>query len=833
MVFILMVSAASRLNLIKKHFGRISVSVFLSWLLYLSMAYSVFAQDNVVQPCSSEDEKAIRLAVVTRGQAIESRSLFKGVLASCQNDQWRTPINVKRYSYDNDTEGFEIVSKIVKDGSADVIIGPSESSLYADLVDFLKFEQHKIPIISPVVTVKLGNDPNDWFFRTNINAIDRAQAMHEFLTAKGVVNIALLYTDGTFGEISETAFKAELSEPQNSKYNSFRFTSVNNARPWVKQINSLRPEAIGIIGSRQEIAQIKGLFTRLHTEWNAFNPYFFTTVDTRGLQLDETYFLSVGNHGELEPGEASGELLDLSYDTTSLVLMITDDMLSRGNLPRTPDWPIEFRKRLVGAMSGSISNLQARSRTEMEFSDLNNIAASKVMTTQDNKVLLVSPSVESGWRNAINNWLEIKKRRYGIAPIVNISLITIIVVLLTIFDLKKSHSVSNRDLLRIPFISLVGLNVSIAILLFVYIAEMGILELDSVFGALLLAFGYSGLLKTTIFETETGKSIGLRSYYESLVTWIYDNIRRQQFEKVGPIINYIAYANSRPYLMSTLLESYGFAGDEERTKILQDNLQVELDKYQTMLGTRKVLAKEVFNEVSWTKLQERRIVPRGAQPQDLQDPEPIVDVCLQYCFSNNPDCLVELEKLVNEKLDNPQYSDLKDEFVEDLSTSNTPRAKIASCIRWIVLLLGYDLNLMVRYGLLPANYVVQDKKNPFVGLFKRKLLDLDKRATPRINDLVTEVDVTFDDKTEKGRVLNVSEGGIRIVFDQDIGAVPKDALITSTNDNAAIQFKNDKAKVMNHQSSKHGKSLLGFCWQGLNRQSRGNINAYLRSVLEA
>ena len=169
----------------------------------------------------------------------------------------------------------------------------------------------------------------------------------------------------------------------------------------------------------------------------------------------------------------------------------------------------------------------------------------------------------------------------------------------------------------------------------------------------------------------------------------------------------------------------------------------------------------------------------------------------------------------------------------ELWTSNTPRAKIASCIRWIVLLLGYDLNLMVRYGLLPANYVVQDKKNPFVGLFKRKLLDLDKRATPRINDLVTEVDVTFDDKTEKGRVLNVSEGGIRIVFDQDIGAVPKDALITSTNNNAAIQFKNDKAKVMNHQSSKHGKSLLGFCWQGLNRRSRGNINAYLRSVLEA
>lgn len=802
--------------------------VLILWLLSI---HAVLAQDNLVKPCSSEAQNPIRLAVVARGDSIESTSLYKGVLKSCESSEWKIPVMVERYVYDNDSEGFELVSKIVREGSADVIIGPTDSSLYADLVEFLKFEKYRIPIISPAVTVELGNDPNSWFFRTNVNAIDRARTMSDYLLSKNVENFALLYTDNTFGEISEAAFRQNLGYIPDTKMNSFRFSSLNDAWPLIQQINTLRPEAIGIIGSRQEVEKMSSKFKGPHNEWNSFDPYIFTIVDTRGLESDGIHFLSVGTHDKLEPSEASGELLDLSIDTTSLILMIADDMLSRGNLPASPAWPIEFRKRLVGAMSGSISKFP--SRTGMEFVNLQNIAKPKVMTTKGDEVIVETPSLDSGWLKAGKNWLEIRKRRFGIAPIVNITLISLIVLMLTVFDLKKSHRVGNRDLLRFSFVTLVLLNVSLAIFLFIYTAEIGVLEWDSVFGALLLAFGYSGLLKTTIFETATGQSIGLRRYYENLVTWIYDNIRKQQFEKVGPIINYIAYANTRAYLLSTIQESYGFAGDAERIQSLQDNLQAELDKHQTILGARKVLAREVFNELSWAKLQERRIVPRNAEPEDIFDPEPVVDVSVKYCFRNNPNCLSDLENLVFEKLENPEYEGLKDEFMQDLNSSNTPRAKITSCIRWSILLLGYDLQLMIRNGLLPADFKLTDKTNLFSSNSKQQLKKLERRTTTRINNQDTQVQLAFNDKIVQGQIIDISEGGVCVLLDQNIQSLPTTLHLTTNANDASVELENVQAELISRRQCDDDKTLIGLCWEKLSSHSRGNINGYLRTVLKA
>lgn len=804
---------------------------FIACIFYLSSVQSILAQDNLVEACSSEAPNALRLAVVSRGDSIESTSLYRGVLESCTGSKWKTPIKVTRYTYDNDSEGFERVSKMVLEGSADVIIGPTDSSLYADLVAFLKFKDFNIPIISPAVTVDLGNETDGWFFRTNVNASNRVRTMFEYLLSKNVENFALLYTDSTFGEISESAFRENVGYVPGTQLNSFRFASLSEAWPLIQQINMLRPEAIGIIGNRQEIEQISSKFKGPHNEWNTFDPYLFTIVDTRGLESDGIHFLSVGRHGERESGEATGELLDLSFDTTELILKIAEDMLNRGNLPGNPKWASEFRKRLVGAMSGSISKLP--SRTGMEFANLQNIAKPKVMTTDGDKVNVETPSLAAGWRQAAENWLDIRERRFGVAPIVNIVLITIIVLMLTVFDLKKSHRVSNRDLFRVPFLLLVLLNVSIAILLFIYTAEIGVLEWDSVMGALLLAFGYSGVLKTTIFETAAGQSIGLRRYYENLVTWIYDKIRKQQFEKMGPVINHIAYANSRPYLMSTLLESYGFAGDDERIQTLKDELQGKLDKQETILGTRKVLAKEVFNEVSWAKLQERRIVPRDTKPADIYDPEPIVDISVQYCFRNNPDCLGELEKLVNSKLKNPEYAELKLEFTEDLASSNTPRAKISSCIRWSILLLGYDLQVMMLNGLLPSDFKLQEKTGLFSGSFKKQVKKLERRSTTRFNNQATQVQLSFNDKVVHGYIVDVSEGGVRLLLDESAESLPEKIHLTTTADDAAVKLDNVQAKIVNSRHSDDGKALIGLCWEKLTQHSRGNINGYLRSVLEA
>lgn len=817
-------------NIQARFVQRLCLSVSLSLVLFFAVTSALLADENSAPLCASEDKNALRLAMVARGETIESESLFNGVLQSCSNDTWQSSIQIQKYVYDSDSEGFEIISNIVKEASADVIIGPSESSLYADLVDFLKFEGNNIPIISPVVTVRLGNKPEGWFFRTNVDAASRAQTIYDFLSTKGIQNFAMLYKDSTFGEIAESAFRTELSDVQRTQFNSFRFATAEQSRPWIKQVNAQRPEAIGIIGSRQEVKQISDLLKKLHNEWNAYDPYVFTIVDTRALALDGTYFLSVGSEGELESDIASGELLDLSADTTSLVIMIADDLLKRDISPGSPKWPWEFRKRLVGAMSGSISKLP--SKTAMKFIGLRNITTPKVMMTEDNKVSIVKETAESGWLKAMNNWVEIRKRRFGVAPLVNLALIGFIVVFLTIVDLRKSHRVSGRDLIRIPFVSLILLNVAIASLLFTYIAENEVSEWDSILGALLVAFGYSGMLKTTIFETAAGQSIGIRRYYENLVVWIYDRIRKQQFEKVGPVINYIAYSNSSPYLQSTLLESYGFAGDEARTQELSQYLNDELSKQNTIFGQRKVLAKEVYKEVSWAKLQERRIVPRSADPNDINDPEPIVDESVNYCFRNDQNCLDELEKLVNKKLEKQEFSDLKQEFTDDLKSSTTPKAKIASCVRWIILLLGYDLHLLVKQGLLPSNFKIQTDKSFVSKLFNTCPNERERRKFTRVNNHPTTINLEYEGQTLKGKLVDISEGGARIALETHLDAIPETALISSADD-AVVALERTPIEIINVNQESDLKTMLGVTWSKLSRKCRGNINGYLRTVLQA
>lgn len=801
------------------------VSVILSVVIVAPVAIAI----EDVARCESQSKDALRIAVVARRKTIESESLQKGIEEAC-NKEWKSNIRVEHYVYDDDSEGFKLISELVEEDGADIIIGPSESGLFSDLVQFLKFEKNTIPIISPIVTVRMGNDPKNWFFRTNVDAVNRAQAIYDFLSSRDIQNIALLYADRTFGEIAESAFRNELSVGQRSSFHSFRFQKPEEARLWIKQIHESRPEAIGIIGSREDVQQITPLIKGLHNEWNSYDPFVFTIVDTRTLKENGSYFLSLGQTGPVDKSNPAGELLDLSYDTTALIMTISDNiLLGQGLKPTSPLWAVEFRKRFVGALSGSISSQSTRSG--MEFSRLRNVAVPKVMSVVDKKAELVPDLNVSGWEKVVVNWLEIRKRRYGLAPIINVSLVGFIVVMLTIFDLQKSHRVSSRDLIRLPFIMLMLLNLLVSVCVFTFTAEQGMLEWDSLLGAMVVAFGYSGLLKTTIFETDAGQSIGIRRYYENLVVWIYDRIRKQQFEKVGPIINYIAYANSRTYLRSTLLESYGFAGGEERTAALTKCLDDLLAKETTIIGQRKVLAKEVIDEVSWKKLEERRIIPHNSLPKDIRDPEPLVDQSVDYCLLNDLHSLTDLQKMVQDRLSMANTQDLNDEFDADFTTATTPRAKMASCIRWLILLSGCDVKLLIKAGLLPFGYNMTAKPSWWEKSLFSKHRGSERRQYPHIKTMPSPVTIMCGDDNAEGNLIDVSEGGVRLEVDRATAVSSKDFLVSSKDIDAGPTLENASVCVVNSIELPNGRSEVGARWDGLARLNRSKLNTYLTSIL--
>jgi hypothetical protein len=799
-------------------------------LFVLVYPFSTMA-NNTEMDCHSPDTNALQIAVVARRDTIESRSLRQGVLNACLAKQWKSAINILPLFQYDDEDGFDVIADIVKNKSADVIIGPSESGLFSNLYSFLDFEKNYVPIISPIVTIQLGNEADNWFFRTNVDAAERAKTMYDFLSKKGIKNIAMLYSDQLFGETAENAFREVLSASQREKFDSFRFEKVDDARAWLLQVKKNRPEAIGIIGSRTEVKQFYSLYKRLPLDWNQYDPYMFTIVDIRSLAVEDTYFLSVGQKDSMEQ-EGEGELTLLTYDTTSLVFEIADDMLHQRISPDKASWPISFRKRLMGKMSGSSSS--SRRLSGMELVSRENDALPKVMTMQNGAVIRVIDANLPGEQREVVNWFDIRKRRFGIAPIVNLSLVAFIVMALTLIDLRRTHRVRGKDLFRIPFLLLVLFNVSMALIVFVCTAEQNIIAWDSLFGALTIAFGYSAILKTTIFETKAGVSLGFRRYYDNLVTWIYDKIRRQQFEKVGPVINYIAFANSRTYLKTTLSESYAFAGARQRKEDLELHLQEELDKELTTIGKRKVLARELLDEVSWFKLQQRRIVPRNIKRKGIQDPEPIVDLSVEYCFRNNIDSLKELKTKVQDRLSKSNNKEVSDEFNEDLEISTTPKSKMATCIRWLILLDGFNIKGMKNQGLLPADFTIQTERSWLAGILYKKSNALEKREYPRANIQETkdefDVEVTFNEQVFQGKLQDISQGGAKICISQ---ALPEEAgklLLSSKTGSSLVCLENATTEIMNKTKLNDNVFVLGVSWIKLSLEARSSLNRYLTKV---
>jgi len=790
-----------------RHFGVL-------WLITLSVfSTPVYSAPSLTQ-CESNDPRAINIVVASRRESIEALSVQRGVQEACQQ-KWKTPINVSYQVYDEISDGYKFISNLIENSSAskrvDVIIGPTESQVYSNLIEFQNISKRPVPIVSPIVTLRSGNESDGWFFRTNVDATKRTRTMYDFLVNRNVENIALLYVDRTFGEIVESEFRKELTETQRESFRSYRFKTSEDARQWVRQINKFRPEAIGIIGSRDDIKNITPMFNHSSHVWSAYDPYVFTIIDARSLKENGSYFLSVGSESKVQEYPEDGEVLDLSYDTARLIMGISDRLFTEGMKPNNVKWREKFRDRLVVSL---FSSPFSQTRTGMEFSGYRNMATPKVMTVLGEEATTVSDPFVESWFPPFSKWKNIRERRFGNALYINIVIIGIVVLFLTVFDLKKSHRVRTRSLIEPQFIVLMLFNSSVAIGVFIFMAEYQVLEWNSFFGAVLVALGYAGLLKTTIFESETGKAFGAKFYYDCLVSVIYDNIRKRQFEKKGPTINYIVYANSIKNLRGALNESYGFARDNKRRDELIEKLDKLVEKESTTIGQRTVLAKAVMNELSWDKMIQRKIVPFGSCQDEIRDPEPTLNKSVTYCMRMKTISLKEMKERVIAAI---KDSTLADEFFVEYEASTTPRSRMLSCVRWIMILEGYDVKKMILEGYLPEEGSSdQERRN-------------DERV-PKDDD----IEVSLNDVKLKGRLKDISENGARIVFDDTVTNYPQKQQVSilghnEQDENANKTIKNIPFNVTNRKTNKKGDVEIGVCWETLSKPDVNNLKELLSS----
>jgi hypothetical protein len=270
-------------------------------------------------------------------------------------------------------------------------------------------------------------------------------------------------------------------------------------------------------------------------------------------------------------------------------------------------------------------------------------------------------------------------------------------------------------------------------------------------------------------------------------------------------------------------------------------LDASLDKEQTTIGGRKVLARAVLNEISWPKMVEKRIVPPGLAQQDLQDPEPLLDLVVEGCMKNCAQILYLAREAVNLELEN---STLRTEFEEEYDKGTTPRSKLLACFRWLMLLKGYEEDMLSEgkipelFGIaVPVETVVETVAETVVETVIETLQQAvsegqidEKRKNVRVG-VWDNMEITCGETRVDGTLLNVSSGGGRLHTHEnaDIG---NEILVTSSGEDVVLQVVDTAAEVLEQIPRDDGTIDMRFRWKNLTESNRHNLDAYISSLTD-
>lgn len=328
----------------------------------------------------------IRLAVVFRDTP-SGRHHLEGVLKAVENHPFSKAIHVSRHPYHTGKNGFEVLEALFKTRGADLILGPTDSGVFAQVIEARGIlEAFEVPMISSLVAADIKNAPEGWLFRTNVGVSRRTQVMYDFLNRHWIRRIGVLYADNEFGRQAEQAFREELGPAQREAYLALPYEMLFNSRHELRQILENKPEALGVFGSREEI---KGIYQGLRSMNNslaAYDPLLFTILDARQLvsHIPELYIVSLTDpEKELTiPTDThnkspslvtiEGDQDALAFDTTWLSLNILQQL---GDLRGAP-LRKAFRDRFVALLDHDQQNWEPL--TGMHFSAYENKASPSV-----------------------------------------------------------------------------------------------------------------------------------------------------------------------------------------------------------------------------------------------------------------------------------------------------------------------------------------------------------------------------------------------------------------------------------------------------------------------
>lgn len=677
----------------------------------------------LVTASAADAARPLRIAVV-HDDGTSGTQTWRGVSDAVQKyaegESPQFDVKLIDFPYSREGQGLETLLKIVdnrtaenpeKEYRADLVIGPTDSGIFVGLAEHAeRLSKAKLPIISSLVTADVPNDKNGWRFRTNVNIVLRAKEISTFLGQHGHGPTAVLYADSEFGKLAEKAFHDFVPADAEDLYKAHLYRGVRDSQP-LRTLLQDRPWAIGVFGQRFMIGDVNSDLQKMNQSWYSYDPLIFSVIDARAICGSGIYFVSLAKlprgpcKGEatLEQGAAGG----LAFDTTEIVLAIADG--TRGE-PGSGRWGEQFRARFSKALDGQ--ELPEGVKTGMRFAGRENRAPLGIYTVQDGEVVAPPPLSTSPARRVVGNWFDVRRRRFGLATVVNVLLIALLVGGLTASDAGRWYSGSLRELpRRRPFRRLLYFNVAVALLVFFVLAEAeaGPFRWDLLFGALVVAFGYQALLKTTILETPAGQRIGLSGIYDRALRRMNDKIMIMRFDMMHEKASFVACTNSFASLRDTLRNLYRRARTRERQEELLRAFDDELDALPEGMDRNRFCAEALLGLMTWEQLQELRLVPQGIPEEDLVGPDPILRASRDFVLADR-DAFDRVQQRVDEWLEdlkqwNPERAQRDQAALkQDLQTARTERGMVYRMLQYLFTQWNYDLKRIERAGLISPTF---------------------------------------------------------------------------------------------------------------------------------
>ncbi len=608
----------------------------------------------------AEGEAIVRVGALHSATPTGRRHL-DGIRKAKENHKIGERIELISMPYVTERGGEEMLLQAIAEGEVHLVLGPTDSGVFIrawqqerepDLRDKI------VPVISSLVVATEANDPEGWFFRTNVDVNRRAGAIYDYLAKRWVNSIAVLYADTEFGRRSEDEFRKQLRGAQRDNYMALPYVPPY-MRSQLQEVLALRPEAVGVFGEREEI----GVFLQNLRSMNAwatpYRPLLFTVIDIRQLGTDADGFLFVSAISPREPAKANepplskdeaerkaaelrarhlqeDDVFGLSYDTTTLVLNeIAETLQSNG---QGYDKTL-FRNRLAKALQGAAE--AEGELTGMQFSKMTNIAPPQIYEMIDGLPLPRS-SGDVGFKEKWSLKFMMLANRFGLWPFA-----VGFVMLLTVFG-TATHDIyrwygggfsklilRDHPLFRVTiswyFLALVALQGLVALGLFCFLAETGRMRYDSVLNGFIIALAPSPLLRTS-FATIGGMNFGVADQYDQLLQSLTRNLLRARYTDRNRNILVIAYYNSLGFLERILQRVYASLPNKTEANRLRRELKDKLaSTSEPRIAKRKFMAKKLVELRTWEDLYELECVPKIFEHDIPFDPEKLVFRCVNYC----------------------------------------------------------------------------------------------------------------------------------------------------------------------------------------------------------